>query len=399
MGLICKVLVEATLKPDFVPPDFTANDMRHHTVISEWSVADPSATTFSIDSRRELLRVGTRPSSYFHPFGDLQFNPNSQPGDDDYGLLYISGGDHGFINGRGAGGAVGTTNAPRPSALQRTDTLAGTMIRIDPRSASDTGGTKGLGDYTIPSINLFASDNDAGTLPEIYAYGFRNAHRINFDTDSTIYASSIGQDGVETVYDVQQGRNHGWSDREGRFINGLDTDDGGNGNQGSIFAPTPGVDNNDDFVYPVLEHLHTQGAIAIAGGVVYRGNAIPELRGKFVFGDLVTGDLFYADIDELKNVDLENILASSADFERLQLLDEDGNAIDNLRAFVGNSRVDMRLHLDADGEIYFSSKTEGIVGTFTAVPEPTTLALLGLVGTAAATRRQCRLPHATELQQ
>ncbi|MEO0514941.1 MAG: PQQ-dependent sugar dehydrogenase [Planctomycetota bacterium] len=368
------------LKPDFVPPDFTADEMRHHTVISEWAVSAPGSTDFS-GSRRELLRVGTRPTSYFHPFGDLRFNPYSLPGDDDYGLLYISGGDHGFINGRGAGGADGSSDSPRPEALQRTDSLAGTVIRIDPRDSATTGGTQGLGDYTVPDINPFATDGDADSLGEILAYGFRNGHRMSFDESGNIFVSSIGQAEVETVYLLQEGKNHGWSDREGRSINGLDTDDGGNGNADTAFVPDPirdaAVDDNDDFVYPVLEYYHEEGRAAIAGGVVYRGDDIPELIGKFVFGDLLTGDLFYADLEDLLAVDLEDIFALSAEFYRLNLVNENGDPLDAISDLTGG-RVDMRLHLNADGEILFSSKTGGFIGSLTAIPEPATAVLLAL---------------------
>ena len=54
-------------------------------------------------------------------------------------------------------------------------------------------GTRGVGDYTIPPINEFASDGDPETLGEIYAYGFRNAHRLSWDlADGTMVASDIG---------------------------------------------------------------------------------------------------------------------------------------------------------------------------------------------------------------
>ena len=78
-----------------------------------------------------------------------------------------------------------------------------------------TGGTKGLGDYTIPMANTFAADGDPKTLGEIYAYGFRNAHRLSWDTDGTMFASDIGMDNVEEVNIVRNGENYGWMRREG----------------------------------------------------------------------------------------------------------------------------------------------------------------------------------------
>ena len=59
--------------------------------------------------------------------------------------------------------------------------MIGAILRFDPRSPTASKGTKGLGDYTIPAVNRFAADNDAKTLGEIYAYGFRNAHRLSWD--------------------------------------------------------------------------------------------------------------------------------------------------------------------------------------------------------------------------
>jgi pimeloyl-ACP methyl ester carboxylesterase len=72
------------------------------------------------------------------------------------------------------------------------------ILRIDPRSPSESNGAKGLGDYTIPPGNPFAGDNDPATLGEIYAYGFRNAHRLSWDlTDGTMFAATL--DLIETL--------------------------------------------------------------------------------------------------------------------------------------------------------------------------------------------------------
>ena len=75
---------------------------------------------------------------------------------------------------------------------------------------------KGLGDYTIPASNKFQMDGDPKTLGEIYAYGFRNAHRISWDmTDGTMFASDIGMNQVEEINIVRNGENYGWMAREG----------------------------------------------------------------------------------------------------------------------------------------------------------------------------------------
>ncbi len=198
----------------FVPPGFTVADVTHHNVLTEWRASNPAANTFE-GSRRVLLRVAHVVNGPTHPFGHLEFNPRSKPDDPDYGLLYTSGSDLGFSNGAGP-------NARNPSQLQRLDTLIGAILRIDPRSPSVSGGTKGLGDYTVPAINKFAADGDPKTLGEIFAYGFRNAHKLSWDlTDGTMFASDIGMNHIEEINIVREGENYGWMKREGYFENGM----------------------------------------------------------------------------------------------------------------------------------------------------------------------------------
>ena len=124
---------------------------------------------------RHKARASSRGSHRRQPHpsdGAVEFNPTARPGDPDYGLLYTSGSDHGFSNGAGP-------KANNPTQTQRLDSIITAILRIDPRSPSVTRGVKGLGDYTIPASNKFQADGDPKTLGEIYAYGFRNAHRIH----------------------------------------------------------------------------------------------------------------------------------------------------------------------------------------------------------------------------
>src|SRR6185503_14054293 len=253
-----------------------------------------------------------------HPFGHLEFNPLSKAGDRDYGLLYTSGSDLGFSNGQGP-------NARNPGQLQRLDTLVGAILRIDPRSPSASGGTKGLGDYTIPAINKFAADGDPKTLGEIYAYGFRNAHKLSWDlTDGTMFASDIGMNHIEEINIVREGENYGWMKREGYFENGM-TRPGGALNQ--LYPLPPDVLNGrekDGFTYPVAMYDHDEGR-SVAGGFAYYGR-IESLRGKFVFGDVAQGRLFAADVAALKKAD-DGIPQTVAQIEEIQLVvrDSGGN--------------------------------------------------------------------------
>ncbi|MGI9258779.1 MAG: hypothetical protein ACR2QQ_08085, partial [Gammaproteobacteria bacterium] len=130
---------------DFIPPGFSEADVTSHDIITEWRAEDPAADTFE-GTQREILRVGQVVTNYSHPFGYIGFNPTADPGDPDYGLLYTSGSDLGFSNGLGP-------NAENPGQTQRLDSIVTAILRIDPRSPSESGGRKGLGDYTIPEIN------------------------------------------------------------------------------------------------------------------------------------------------------------------------------------------------------------------------------------------------------
>ncbi len=275
-------------------PGFTRADVTYHNVITEWHATNPAANTFE-GTRRELLRVAHVVSNFVHPFGHLEFNPTAKPGAPDYGLLYTSGSDLGFSNGGGP-------NASNPSQTQRLDTVIGAILRIDPRSPSVTGGMKGLGDYTIPTVNKFAADGDPKTLGEIYAYGFRNAHRLSWDlTDGTMFASDIGMNNIEEINIVHEGNNYGWMKREGTFENGV-TRPGGTLSQLYPLAPEV-LDGRmkDGFTYPVAMYDHREGQ-AVTDGFPYHGR-IPALRGKFVFGDIVRGRIFVADLAAMKKAD------------------------------------------------------------------------------------------------
>ena len=198
--------------PDFIPPGYGLKDVTHHNIVTEWRATDPAANVFA-GTRRELLRTAHVVANLTHPLSAVEFNPTAKPGSEDYGLLYISGSDHGFSNGGGP-------NSSNPAQTQRLDSIITAMLRIDPRSPSVTGGVKGLGDYTIPMANKFAADGDPNTLGEIYAYGFRNAHRLSWDIDGTMFASDIGMNHVEEINIVHNGGNYGWMKREGYWENG-----------------------------------------------------------------------------------------------------------------------------------------------------------------------------------
>ena len=351
---------EDSPSPDFVPPGFSAADAPYHSVITEWRANDPQANEFS-GVQREIFRGGQVVNSFFHPFGFVGFNPTAEPGDPDYGLLYTSGSDLGFSNGGGP-------NAENPGQLQRLDTLTGAILRIDPRSPTESGGEKGAGDYTIPAINLYASDGDPNTLGEIYAYGFRNAHRLSWDySDGTMFAADIGMSQVEEINIVVEGGNYGWMQREGIFDNAVNYSEGGLG----LVYPLPEEIINgevaDEFSYPVAMYDHTEG-LAVTAGFAYRGSA-PELQGKFIFGDIQRGRLFATDLAELKAAD-DGIPGTVAAIEEIQLylLDENGmrrnidfwNLIEETLG-TSISRADLQISEGRDGEIFITSRQDGVI--------------------------------------
>ena len=268
--------------------------MTYHNVITEWRATNPAANTFE-GTRRELLRVAHVVANFSHPFGHVEFNPTSRPGAPDYGLIYTSGSDLGFSNGGGP-------NANNPGQTQRLDTVVGAILRFDPRSPSVSGGAKGLGDYTVPAVNTFAADGDPKTLGEIYAYGFRNAHRLSWDlTDGTMFAADIGMNHIEEINIVREGENYGWMRREGYFENGMTRPGGALDQLFPLPAEVLDGRKKDGFTYPVAIYDHNDGQ-AVTGGFAYHGR-IDALRGKFVFGDLVRGRLFAADLAAMKKAD------------------------------------------------------------------------------------------------
>ena len=345
----------------FIPPGFAAADVTYHAVITEWQAASPSANVFK-GSRRELLRVGHVVANPFHALDELKFNPLARSGAPDYGLLYVGSGDWGFSNGGGP-------KANNPGQGQRTDTLLGAVLRIDPRSPTVSGGTRGVGDYTIPAINKFAADGDPKTFGEIYAYGFRNPHRLSWDpSDGTLFVSDIGNSNIEEINIVREGNNHGWMQREGIFQSGYYVS-GGNGNQ--VYALPPNILDGtmkDGFTYPVAMYDHGEG-LSVTAGFVYSGR-IPALKGKFIFGDIARGRVFAADVAALKAAD-DGIPGTVAGFEEIQLFVREATGtttdvsvqqlVDKLMG--SRPRVDLQLSQAANGELYLTSRQDGMIRT------------------------------------
>ncbi len=250
--------------------DFPWNGDVHQDVIREWDigaiVGNPSVNSLpaiTLSDSREILRID-QPGPY-HNLYDFAFSPIDN-------LLYLAVGD---------GGGSGTVSQDR-------SLVYGNILRIDPdptahalvRSSANTG----LPAYSIPDNNPFNGDDDtetktSPTLAEIWAYGVRSPYRISFDRlTGDPYFGDVGSSRFEEINLVVGGGNYGWPDREG----------------------TSGTQPAGGSIDPVFFYPRSEGR-TVVGGFVYRGEAIPELYGKYLFAEfgqrLDSARLFYGIVD------------------------------------------------------------------------------------------------------
>jgi uncharacterized repeat protein (TIGR03806 family) len=224
--------------------------------LSEFTSRD-GGLTLDPDSERMLFTI--QKESVHHHAGRINFGPD--------GYLYMS---------------VGDGNSFRNDNGQRLTTLLGKILRIDIR------GTTGSVPYRIPPDNPFASStsfcnvNGSGTqnCPEIYAWGFRNPWSWSFDRETgDLWVGDVGETAIEEVNRVKRGGNYGWRCFEGT------ADVSGRWATGAACA------TKKDLLPPVAEYSHTLGS-AVTGGYVYRGSAIPSLRGRYLFADFSAGRIW-----------------------------------------------------------------------------------------------------------
>jgi Glucose / Sorbosone dehydrogenase/Concanavalin A-like lectin/glucanases superfamily len=318
-------------------PTFPAQQLpgggRTHGIITEWKADDPSANTFS-GTRREIMRLAF--AGQIHGIQQIDFNPTAQPGDQDYGLLYIASGD----------GGIGV----RTDDPQNLANPYGKILRIDPL------GTNGRnGQYGVPGSNPFVGQ--AGAVGEIYSYGMRDPHRFSWDARTgRLFLGHIGQHAIEAVYDVRPGDNLGWSVFEGRYLYD-------NADECNLYTIPEDFDTSG-FVFPVASFDHdppagwpctSDSGHAISGGLVYRGTALRALAGKYVFGDLVTGEVFWTSADEMRQG-----ASQEATVHEMQLFDTEGNRM-RMPDFVDDPRIDLRFGTDADRNLYLLAKANGMV--------------------------------------
>jgi Glucose / Sorbosone dehydrogenase/FG-GAP-like repeat len=202
-----------------------------------------------------ILLTIPHPSFANHNGGQLAFGPD--------GYLYIGVGD-----GGGAGDSA--NNA------QNLGSLLGKILRID----------VGVIPYAIPPTNPFVGISNA--RGEIWAYGLRNPWRFSFDRlTGDVFIGDVGQNAWEEI-DFQSasssgGANYGWRRMEGAHC----------------FNPSSGC-NDDTLVLPIIEYPHAVVGgnlvpdCSVTGGYRYRGPSVPELAGRYAFGDLCSGRMLAA---------------------------------------------------------------------------------------------------------
>jgi glucose/arabinose dehydrogenase len=227
-------------------PNYAANgyfyvyytDLRGDTKVERYHVG-ANANTADPASAQLVLTVAQPYSN--HNGGLLMFGPD--------GYLYVGLGD-------GGSGGDPQGNGQNPAAL------LGKILRLD---------VNGAAPYAIPPNNPFVGQT--GKRPEIWITGVRNPWRFSFDREAgLLYLADVGQNAWEEVHVTPAGTgglNFGWNLMEGTH------------------CYTSGC-NQQGLTLPVLEYSHADGC-SITGGYVYRGSAIPGLRGHYFYADYCEG--------------------------------------------------------------------------------------------------------------
>lgn len=185
-----------------------------------------------------------------HNGGSLAFGPD--------GFLYLGFGDGGSANDPG-------------NRSQNRAELLGKILRIDVDRTTVTT------NYAIPATNPFIG-NLQGWREEIFAYGLRNPWKFSFDSQTgDIWCGDVGQDAREEIDIITRGGNFGWRLMEG-------------------FLCTPGVNplcaDTAGLIRPVWDYPNAGADISVTGGYVYRGSAIPSVRGKYFCADYGSGKVW-----------------------------------------------------------------------------------------------------------
>lgn len=228
-------------------------DNPKRNVLSRFTRSEEDPLVADVDSEVVLFEYETPNNTQGHYGGDIAFGPD--------GYLYVPLGDGGVLFDD-----VGNS--------QNLSVFPGKVLRLDVDNPAN-----GL-NYGIPPNNPFVG-NTEGWREEIFAYGLRNPWRLTIDRSTgDVWVGDVGESSWEEVNWIQPGQNYGWPIMEGEAC--------------APFNP-PGCDQTG-LTLPVWAYSHDVGN-SITGGYVYRGNAIPVLRGRYVYADFSTMRIWAIDRD------------------------------------------------------------------------------------------------------
>jgi quinoprotein glucose dehydrogenase len=217
-----------------------------HTRVSEMQTFADDPNKADLSTERVLLEI---PQPFWnHNSGNILFGPD--------GYLYIAIGDG------------GKSNDPQRFS-QNTFVYNGKILRIDVNKRA------GNRPYGLPEDNPFL--DKPGHHPEIFALGLRNPWGLTFHPDTNqLWAADVGQNAWEEINIITKGGNYGWSFNEATHPANARTD-----------KPSKDV----QFIAPIHEYGREDG-ISITGGIHYRGAAVPQLQGKYIYGDWGFGTIW-----------------------------------------------------------------------------------------------------------
>ncbi|MDF1814259.1 MAG: PQQ-dependent sugar dehydrogenase [Verrucomicrobiales bacterium] len=190
-----------------------------------------------------------------HNGSDLHWGP-------DDGYLYFSAGD---------GSAPGDPD----NIGQQVSQIRGSILRIDVHTepAADKK-------YIIPDSNPFVGIDNV--KPEIWSYGLRNPWRMSFHPETKeLWVGDNGDESVEMVHRIKKGSNAGWSTFEGSL---------------SYRPSNPLGGPTKEHTPPKIEHPHPEMR-SVIGGIFYRGKALPDLQGHYIYGCYMTKEIWAAPYD------------------------------------------------------------------------------------------------------
>jgi len=182
-----------------------------------------------------------------HNGGHVAFGPD--------GYLYYGLGD-------GGSGGDPDGNGQDPT------TLLGSLLRLEVSGEQPQA----------PADNPFVGTDEGHDL--VWAYGLRNPWRFSFDRGTgDLFVGDVGQDGWEEIdrqpAGSEGGENYGWNRWEANHT-------------------YQGDPSREGYTFPILEYAREEERCSVTGGYVYRGEAIPELEGFYVYGDFCSGEIWAA---------------------------------------------------------------------------------------------------------